>query len=54
MPYSKVHRSAPYNGKGLKHNGPYNKMEPVGPGTYCPPRQPTHSDPSYIDFSGVL
>jgi hypothetical protein len=24
-----VHRSAPYNGKNLKHNGPYNKVEPA-------------------------
>jgi hypothetical protein len=26
---AKVHRSAPYNGKNLKHNGPYNKVEPA-------------------------
>lgn len=24
-----MHRSAPYNGKNLKHNGPYNKPEPA-------------------------
>lgn len=24
-----MHRSAPYNGKNLKHNGPYNKAEPA-------------------------
>ena len=26
----------------------------VGPGRHCPPRHPTHFDPSFVDSSGFL
>jgi len=31
-----------------------NDEEEVAPGRYCPPRHPTHFDPSFLGLNGVL
>jgi len=33
-------------------NGPTGGS--VGPGRYCPPRHPTHFEPAFIAFNGML
>ena len=30
------------------------KAAQIGPGTYCPPRHPTHLEPSFLESDGIL